>query len=52
MKIASTAKRIFDEQCKKTFATKSATSGLVQCSKEHRYSITSQVAPTAVASPD
>jgi hypothetical protein len=34
MKIASTAKRIFDRQCKKTFATKSAITGLVQCSKK------------------
>jgi len=32
-KIAPTAKRIFDHQCKKTFATISAISGLMRCSK-------------------
>jgi hypothetical protein len=32
-KVASTARRIFGHQCKKTFATKSATSRLMQCSK-------------------
>ena len=32
-KVACTAKRNFDHECKKTFATKSARSGLMQCSK-------------------
>src|SRR5205823_12566603 len=32
-KVASTARRIFDHQCKKTFATQSANTGLMHCSK-------------------
>jgi hypothetical protein len=40
-KVAPTARRIFDHQCKRTFATKSANCGLMQCSKQLLYSITS-----------
>jgi hypothetical protein len=40
-KIAPTAKRIFDHQCKKTFATISAMSRLTHCSKKRAYSIIS-----------
>src|ERR1700730_6007671 len=37
MKVALTAQRIFDQQCKTTFATKSAITGLMQCRKpDHR----------------
>jgi len=40
-KAAPAARRIFDSQCKKTFATISANSRLMQCNKQRRYSITS-----------
>jgi hypothetical protein len=40
-KVASTARGIFDQQCKKTFATISAKTGLMHRSKQHLYSITS-----------
>ncbi len=40
-KVASTARRIFDHQCKKTFATISASSGLLHRSKSSAHSTTS-----------
>ena len=40
-KAAPAARRIFDHQCKTTFATQSANSGLMHCSNLLRYSITS-----------
>ena len=40
-KVSPKARRIFDHQCKKIFATISATSGLMHRSKRHLHSITS-----------
>src|ERR1017187_2629470 len=48
-KIASRAQRIFDQQCKKTFATISANNGLLHCSRHHPYSITSSTQTSSVS---
>jgi hypothetical protein len=45
-KIACTAERNFYHECKKTFATKSARTGLMQCSKLF-YSMTSSARPSS-----
>jgi hypothetical protein len=47
--VACTAKRNFDRECKKTFATKSARKRHMHRSKQHYYSITSSA--RAIASP-
>jgi hypothetical protein len=47
-KVSPTARRIFDHQCKKTFATKSAITGCEQSQQIASYSITSSARASSV----